>query len=56
MPVFIEEVVFRAEVVGTEAPEPSRERPPARRREDREALVEAAVAEVLRILRRERER
>jgi hypothetical protein len=63
MPIYIEEIVFHGEVTGIEPDArdsgpaaAGAENAPARRREDREALIDAAVAEVIRRLRRERER
>lgn len=53
MAVVITELIVRAR---TGAPEPAeRERTEAERREERARLVEDAVAEVMRLLRRERE-
>lgn len=54
MPIIINEVVFRGEI----APNDGARRPPADGRPpvNREALIQACVAEVLRILERQKER
>ncbi|MEQ9123320.1 MAG: DUF5908 family protein [Alphaproteobacteria bacterium] len=60
MPVFIGEIVFRGEIQDRgAAPEASGRgdaRPAAEAQDDRNRLIEDCVAEVLRILARERER
>jgi len=57
MPIEIRELVIRAEVTGdSQKPEPAVS-PTTRGREmEREALIQACVEQVLRALRRERER
>lgn len=56
MPVFISEIVFRGSVGQAPERKPEAETSPEEREVDRDRLIAACVAEVMRILRRREER